>query len=95
MENLTTFWYLVSPLDQTDYDWPSVRRNIMRARSVWGVLGTLIRQEGADPRVTAMLYRAVVQEILLYGSETWVLSTKKKRKAEGTHTGFLRHIMGK
>ena len=45
----------------------------MRARSVWGRLGTLFRQERAYPKVSESFYRVVVQAILLYGSETWVL----------------------
>ena len=61
MDNFTTFQYLGSPLDQTDDYWPAVRQNTIRARPVKGGLGTLIRREGADTRLTAMFYRAVVQ----------------------------------
>ena len=39
--------------------------------------------------------RAVVQAILLYGSEMWVLSVSMAKKVEGTHTGFLLLITGK
>ena len=95
MENVTTFRYLGRPLDQTDDDWPSVQRNIMRTRSVWGILGILLQHEGAEPRVSAIFYRAVVQAVLLYGSETWVLLAAMQRKVEGVHTGFLRQITGK
>ena len=42
VDNAKTFRYLGRPLDQTDYDWPDVWRNIMQARSVWGTLGTLL-----------------------------------------------------
>ena len=73
MQNVTTVRYLGRHLYQIDDDWPDVRWNIMRARLVWGRLGKLLRREGADPRVTEMFYRAVVQEILLHGSKTWVL----------------------
>ena len=52
----------------------------MHARSVWGILGILLRQEGADPRVTEMFYRAVFQEILVYGLEIWVLLTATEKK---------------
>ena len=78
-----------------DDDWPDVRQNIMRARSVWGRLGTLLRREGADTKVSASFYVAVVQAILLYGSETWVLSASMEKRIEGTHTEFLRMITGK
>ena len=69
VENVTTFRYLGRRLDKTDDNCTAVRRNIMRARSVWGRLGTLLRREGAEPRVSEIFYRAVVQAILLYGSE--------------------------
>ena len=41
-----------------------------------------------------IFYRAVSQAILLYGSETWVLSAEMDNKLEGLHTDFLRHITG-
>ena len=89
VENVTKFWYLGIHLYQTDDDWPAVQSNIMRSRSVWGRLRTLLRREGAEPRVSKMFYSAVVQVILLYGLETWVLLLAMKKKLEGTHTEFL------
>ena len=59
MEGVATFEYLGRPLYQTDDDWPSIRRNIMRARTVWGGLGKLLKPEGADPRVAEMFYSSV------------------------------------
>ena len=73
VDNVPTFRYLGRPLYQTDYYCPAVQRNIMRARPVWGRLGGLIRREGADTKALGIFYRAVVQAIILYGSETWIL----------------------
>ena len=42
-----------------------------------------------------MFYRVVIQAVLLFGDETWVLSAAMERKVEGTHTGFLWKITGK
>ena len=95
MEDAVTFRYLGRPLDQTDNDWAAMRRNIMRARNIWGRLWTLIRQEGADPRVAEMFYRAVVQAILLYGLEKWVILAAMENKVERTDTVFLRNITEK
>ena len=67
----------------------------MRASSVWGRLGTLLLQEGADPKVSEIIYRAVVQAIILYGSETWVLSASIVKRIEGTYTELLQLITGK
>ena len=41
-----------------------------------------------------MFNRAVVQAILLYGLEMWVLLATMYKKVEGTHTGFLWKITG-
>ena len=43
MEGVATFIYLGITLYQTDDDWMAMRWNIMRARSVWGRLGTLLQ----------------------------------------------------
>ena len=67
----------------------------MRTRSLWGRLGTLLRRGGLEPRVLEMFYRAVVQAILLYELETWVLLAAMEKKVEGVHTGFLQNITGK
>ena len=57
-------------------------------------MGKLLIKEGSDPSVVAMFYRAVAQTVLLFVSETWVLSALMKIKVEGTHTSFLRQITG-
>ena len=95
VESVTMLNYLGRTLDQTDNAWPELRRNMMRKRSVWKRLRTMIQREEADPRVSAMFYGAVAQEILLYVLETWVLSAAIKKKVEGAHTVFLSQIMVK
>ena len=41
-----------------------------------------------------MFYRAVAQAVILFGFETWEIFVEMERNLEGTHTGFLIHIMG-
>ena len=55
----------------------------------------MLIREGADSKVAAMLYRWVVQAVLLFGLETWVLPAEMDRTVEGTYTGFMRKITGK
>ena len=40
------------------------------------------------------VYRAVVQVVLIFGDDTWVLSEAVSRNMEGGHVGFLRQITG-
>ena len=66
-----------------------VLRNIWRARQVWVRLGKLLRQEGADPTTSAKFYWAMVQAVIVFGEETWVLSAAMLSKIEGLNMGFL------
>ena len=42
-----------------------------------------------------MFYWAVVHAVLMFSSESWVLSKVMEKMAEREHTGFLSQIMGK
>ena len=76
-------------MDRSDDNWLAVLRNVGKARRVWRRLGKLLRREGADPRVSAMFYREVVQAVLLFGAENWILLVAMFRKMEGANVGFL------
>ena len=86
--------YLGRVLHRSDEDWPAFRRNIWRARQVWGRLGKLLRREVADPIVSENFYQAVVQVVLLFGAETWFLTATMLQKLEGVHVGFLWQVAG-
>ena len=47
-----------------------------------------------EPIALEKLYRGVVQEVLLFGAETWVLTAAMLQKIEGVHVGFLRQVAG-
>ena len=76
------FKYLGRFLYRLDYDWPAVGHNIIKARQFWGRLGKILQREGGDHLVSTMFYRGVVQTVLLFGSETWVLLTVMAKNLE-------------
>ena len=57
-----------------DDDWPSVARNLSLARAVWKRMTRILSREGAEPRVSVFFFKAVVQVVLLFGEETWVVT---------------------
>ena len=77
-------------LERSDDDWPGVLHNIRKSRQVWRQLGELLQREGAEPTVLKNIYRAVVQAVLLFGAETWVLTERMFRLLEVMHVSFLR-----
>jgi hypothetical protein len=51
----------------------AMQYQLCKARGTWARIGQVLRSENATPRVVAKFYKAVVQAVLLYGSETWSL----------------------
>ena len=52
-------------------------------------LGKLLRWVGADNQVSDIFYMEVIQEVLLFGSESWALFGAMIKTLESTHVGFL------
>ena len=59
--------------------------NLGKARKSWGRLSRILRQEGADPKVSRKFYKAVVQVVLLLGKEVWVLTLSMERALDSFH----------
>ena len=79
------FKYLGRLLAQDDDDVQAVRQQICKAWGTWARVGQVLRGENAAPCVAAMFYKAVVQSVLLYGSETWNLTETVLARLEGFH----------
>jgi hypothetical protein len=76
-----------------DYDdWPAVLRNMTKARQKWAYISQILRWEGATPRISAMFYKAVVQTVLIFGSESWVLDPSMLGKLEGFNQQIARRL---
>ena len=82
-------------MDQSDDNWTAVLHNTRKARQVWGRLGELLRREGAEQTLLAKFYRAVVQAVILFGADTWVLMETMSQRIEGEHVSFLRQVTHK
>ena len=85
LERVEVFKYLGRLLAQDDDDIQAVRAQIRKARTTWARVGQVLRSENTSPCVAARFYTAVVQAVLLYGSETWVLSPTALARLEGFH----------
>jgi hypothetical protein len=89
------FLYLGRKLSSSDDDWLDVIKNLLKARQRWARISRVLTREGATPRVSAMFFKAVIQTVLLYGSETWVLTPRMLSKLEGCHQQIARRLMGR
>ena len=53
----------------SDDDWVELVGNLSKARKKWAQLSRILGNEGANPQVLGMFFKAVVQVVLLFGSE--------------------------
>jgi len=84
LERVEVYKYLGRLLSQDDEDVQAVCAQIRKARATWARVSVL-RAQNATPRISAKFYVAVVQSLLLYGSETWVLSKTATARLDGFH----------
>jgi hypothetical protein len=85
LEQVEVFKYLGRLLAQDDDDIQAIHAQLRKARATWARVGQVLRAENVPPWVVAKFYKAVVQAVLLYGNETWVLSTTALASLKGFH----------
>ena len=93
VENVKEFKYLGRVLSDDD-DWPAMRANIKKARKRWGQVAQILSREGAATGTMAYFYKAVVQAVLLYGAESWVITDRMWRAINSFHNRCTRYISG-
>lgn len=95
LESVSTFKYLGRPLSKTDSDWPALHRNLAKARAKWAMISKVLVREGATPVISGKFYKAVVQAVLLYGSDTWVWTEPMLNALRGFHHRVARRLSGR
>ena len=56
-----------------------MEQNLRRAQEKWGLLVNLLSREGADRRTTGFFNVELVKSVLLFGSETWVMTPELEK----------------
>ena len=79
---VTSFRYLGGVILAAENDWKAVIRKLSQARVAWKRMTQILIREGAAPQVSGLFLKAVVQAVLLFGSETCVV-TPQMGKALG------------
>ena len=74
LERVTIFTYLGLIIHENDDDGPCIRGHTRKARERRGRISNILKKENALPKVMARFYLTIVQSVLLYGSDSWVIS---------------------
>ena len=94
LSQVTSFKYLGRVITVEDDDFPAVVRDLRHARQKWARMNQVLSKEGEDARTLGQIYWEVVQSVLLYGSETWILPPRMKRVLGGFHDRVARIMTG-
>jgi len=94
IEIVEEFVYLGRLVTKDDKDGPAVMRNLARARAKWASMRRFLVRDAADPKTMATFYRTVVLYVLLYGSESWVLTGDLMRQLRSFHRRCCRGLTG-
>jgi hypothetical protein len=86
------FWNNYNCFD--DNDWAAIKANIQKARQRWGQVAQILSRQGATSSTMAYFYKAVVQAVLLYASESWVLTERTIKALSSFHNRCARFISG-
>ena len=95
MEAVSELRYLGRLLTATEDNWPVVDGNIKKAWRIWGRLAKVLGREGADPKVSRTFYIAVTQAVLLFGADTWVLTTRMEKALDTFQARVARKLTGR
>jgi hypothetical protein len=95
LERVEVFKYLGWLISHDDADNQAVRSNLRKACRCWAQVSRVLQAENVTPQMCGMFYKATVQAVLLYGSETWSLSPSSMKCLEGFHICAARQMSGK
>ena len=70
---VTSFQYLGKVISAAGEDLPAVVRILVKSRAMWRRVTSILSREGAELRVSVFFFKAMVQLILIFGAETWVV----------------------
>ena len=82
LKTVPSYKYLGRILTAGGDDWPAVAGNLGKAWKSWGRIQRILSREGETKRVSGNFFKAVVQQVLLFGAETWVLTPRIERELD-------------
>lgn len=94
LERVHEFKYLGRILQEDDDDTACIKNNIKKARKQWNAIAKILKREGANAPTIDKFYLTVVQAVLPYGSESWIITKNNWRKLKSFHNRALRYMAG-
>ena len=95
LEMMTSFRYLGQVPDHRRPVIVRRRDHLSQARVVWKRMTIILSREGTEPRVSGLFFKAVVQVVFLFVSETWVVTPRMGSALGGFQGQVARRLTGR
>ena len=92
---VTSLKYLGRVISAAEDNWPEVVRKLVKAQAVWRRFTRILSREGETPRVSVFLFKVVVQSVLIFGAETWVVTPCMGQILGGFQYQVVRRLTGR
>ena len=94
IDPVTSFKYLGRVLSEADNNCPAVVHNLRKTQNKCERLSRVLSREGADARTLGRIYMAVFQAVMIYESETWMMTPCIGSVLGGFHHRVARRLTG-
>jgi hypothetical protein len=88
------FLYLGWILEAANDDTLAVQQGIVKAKRKWAEIRRILHREPVKVKTFVRLYKAIVLNVLLYGSKMWKVSRQASDALEAFHNRCVRMISG-
>ena len=68
---------------------------MVRSRTVWKRITRILSRKGVEQRVSRFFFKAVVQAVLIFGAETWVVTPRMGGFLGGFQDQVARNLTGR
>ena len=76
-------------------DWLEVVSNLSQAMAVWKRMTIILIREGVETLVSGYFFKSMVQAVLLFGSETYVVTSRMGKALGGFQDQVARRLTGR
>jgi hypothetical protein len=88
IKKIINFCYLGLIVEQNGASNLEIEKRINYGRKVIGILNYIFWSSNILGKTKTIIYKSIVESILLYGSETWTLNTRQQNKLLATEMDY-------
>ena len=81
-------------MKDNDNDTDAITKQLNKTRSRWFKLAKIQKRKEANAKIISTFYKTIIQSLLLFSSETWVISSRNLEKLQSFHNKCAKQMCG-